>query len=353
MKSIVRMILLIGLAVGASLPPPASAHTPVEGAQRRYTADYASLSFRYVGTVPTWLRTAVELAVETQWLTSNNSRAPRFHQSTSGLGSVMYDTTSECADSEPDWIGCTRRWGFPDWKVWIRSGIIGGHCENNNNATGCYRASRIMLHEAEHVTLTTSESSQGSANSNMGACPPVPPGHCKNPNSGWNSSSWKECDQAAFQLKYGLQSLSGQYADCFDHIADHGTTGLATVQTVTSSTGTTCAGMSLTRSGRISTKSTSNYGLLSNIGVAGRLIRIDRKLSSSSTWTTNWSSFTTGTNQTGNNWTRSFSETVGGIYNYRIRFAGEAGLAYSEKILTLNFLSPCPELAGTARVGRN
>lgn len=229
MKSIVRMILLIGLAVGASLPPPASAHTPVEGAQRRYTADYASLSFRYVGTVPTWLRTAVELAVETQWLTSNNSRAPRFHQSTSGLGSVMYDTTSECADSEPDWIGCTRRWGFPDWKVWIRSGIIGGHCENNNNATGCYRASRIMLHEAEHVTLTTSESSQGSANSNMGACPPVPPGHCKNPNSGWNSSSWKECDQAAFQLKYGLQSLSGQYADCFDHIADHGTTGLATV----------------------------------------------------------------------------------------------------------------------------
>lgn len=57
----------------------------------------------------------------------------------------------------------------------------------------------------------------------------------------------------------------------------------------------------------------------------------------------NWASFTTGLNQTGNNWSRSFSESVGGTYNYRIRFVGEAGLAYSEKILTLTFLSPCPE----------
>ncbi len=337
-----RVVLLVAFVATVVLPQSARAHTPIEGAQRRYTADYASLTFRYVGTVPTWVRTAVEVALETQWLTNNNSRAPRFSQSTSGLGSVMYDTVSECTDTVPNWIGCARRWGFADWKIWIRSGIIGGHCENNNNAIGCYRASRIMLHEAEHVTLTTSESSQGSANTNMGACPPVPPGHCKNPNSGWNSSSWKECDQAAFQMKYGLQSLTGQYADCFDHIAGAGNGGLAVVQTVTSSTGTTCVGMSLSRSGRIATQTTSNYGLLSNLGIAGRLIRIDRKLSSSSTWMS-WASFTTGTNQTGNNWSRSFSETVGGTYNYRIRFEDEAGLAYSEKILTFTFLSPCPE----------
>lgn len=326
----------------------ATAHLPVVGAERKYSADYENLTYRFAGNVPQWLRTATDLALETQWLVNNNSRAPRFTNASGGSGLVRYETTSVCGSFEQQWVGCAEGAGDPDWVITVRDGYV-PFCENGNQPN-CFRASRILLHEGEHITLTSSESSQSAGVTNMGGCPPS--GSCSKPNPGWDSSSWKECDQAAFQMKYGLQSLSGQYADCFDHMADHGTTGLATVQTVTSSTGTTCAGMSLTRSGRISTKSTSNYGLLSNLGVAGRLIRIDRKLSSSSTWT-NWSSFTTGTNQTGNNWTRSFSETVGGIYNYRIRFAGEAGLAYSEKILTLNFLSPCPELAGTARVGRN
>lgn len=303
--------------------------------------DNATLTYRFVGSVPGWLQTAFNSAVQEEWLANNNSRAPRFVLSSSGAGSVMYASASPCAPAVPDWIGCTRDWGKPNWRIWIRSGIIGGHCENNNNASGCYRAGRIALHEAEHATLTTSESPQSALDTNMGGCG----GYCHKPNSGWDSNSWKECDQAAFQLKYGLQSLSGQYSSCLDHVAGAGSGGLAVVQTVNSSTGTTCTGVPISRSGRIATKTLSGYGLLSNLGIAGRLIRIDRKLSSSSTWTLNWASFTTSTNQTGYNWSRSFSESVAGTYNYRVRFAGEAGLAYSDMILTITYInSPCPNL---------
>jgi hypothetical protein len=134
----------------------------------------------------------------------------------------------------------------------------------------------------------------------------------------------------------------GPYADCLDHVANAGSTGLATHQTVSSSSGTTCIGLHLTRTGRISTESHASYGELSNRGIAGRNIAIDRKLDSSSTWSNNWRSVTTTSAQSADNWTFSFSESVANTYDYRIRFTPEDGLSSSWKVITLTFFAPCP-----------
>jgi hypothetical protein len=118
------------------------------------------------------------------------------------------------------------------------------------------------------------------------------------------------------------------------------------VQTVSSTSGAACVGQTLSRGGRISIQTNSNYGLLSNLGIANRSAQIDRKLHSASTWTNGWRVITTTTAQTGNNWSYSFSESSAGSYDYRVHFLGLAGSIASSysSVIQLTFIdaSPCP-----------
>jgi hypothetical protein len=288
--------------------------------------------------------TAANSSLQTGWVQNNNSRGPRFSYSASGSGTVYYASQTGfdfCDVAVPAWIGCAYGGGTLTWRIWLRSDMY-TKCEETN-ATGCYLAKRVFLHEAEHVALVNGEESQSATLTNMGGCPPNT--QCSKPNTGWDSTTPRECDQAGLQMKYGMYQFTGQFADCLDHVAGAGAGGLTTVQTVSATSGTTCAGQSLSRSGRISTQSNSNYGRLSNIGIAIRTIQIDRKLHSSSTWTANWSSVATTSEQTADNWSRSFTENpaVTTTYDYRLHYLGEAGVAPSySATLSLTFLKPCP-----------
>jgi hypothetical protein len=170
------------------------------------------------------------------------------------------------------------------------------------------------------------------------------PYDCTKDHAGWNVTTLLECDQAAFQMKYGLQAITGAYGDCLDHLSGAVVgQGLELVQTHTNP-GAACAGVPISVSGRVATETNSAYGLLSNVAIASRVVKIDRKLHNSPTWTVNWSSVTTTSASTGNNWTRSFTEnpTVDTYYDYRLHFLGEAGLASSySSVITLLFLNPC------------
>jgi hypothetical protein len=164
------------------------------------------------------------------------------------------------------------------------------------------------------------------------------------PNAGWDSTTPKECDQAALQMKYGLQSLAGQYSECLDHAPGAGSDGLATKVTKSKTTATTCTGLNISISGRLTTATNSGYELLSNLNIASRTIYVDRKLHSSSTWTTDWRTLTTSSAASGNNWTRNFTETSANTYDYKIHFKGESNRlspAYSG-VITLTFITPCP-----------
>lgn len=88
----------------------------------------------------------------------------------------------------------------------------------------------------------------------------------------------------------------------------------------------------------------SNFGLLSNNPLPSRTINIDRKVSTSSTWTLNWKTLTTSGATSGNNWSYAFSESPAATtsYNYRIHYASATGVDgnYSPTI-TLTFRKPC------------
>lgn len=318
----------------------AVAHTPAAGAVRRYSADYQVLLYKFDGSMPSWGQTAANNALTSRWLVNNNSRSPRFQYSASGAAVLSYSTMPDCFGIT-GWIGCTSGGGSTAWTVKIRSGYV-TWCEVSN-VTGCYSAQRVFLHEAEHVTLTSSEETQPSTVTNMGPCDGS---YCSKAKTNYNSSSPQDCDQAALQVKYAMQDVTGDWSTCLDHVAGHGTNGLVTVHTLSQTTGTTCAGSSISISGRVATQSTSNYGLLSNVNVAGKAIYIDRKLHTSSTWTTDWSLLSTTSATTGNNWTRSFTENPGitQAFDYRVHYKGLVGaLAASySSTFTLTFLKPCP-----------
>jgi hypothetical protein len=330
----------MGLLLTFVLVPQVSAHTPAVDHQRRYSADLQSLPYKIDASVPSWLTTAYNTALPTQWATNNNSKSPRYSFSTSGAGTVYFSTMSSCA-GVTNWLGCFSGAGTTTWKIWIRNTTSWTYCEASN-VTGCFMAKRAILHEGEHVTLTNSHDPQNATLTNMGGCT----GGCGKPNAGYDSASPRECDEAALQLEYDLYQFGSAYGDCLDGISNAGSTGLLTGTTLTQTSGTVCTGMSISISGRMAVATFCSYQTLSNNPLALRTIYFDRKLHSSSTWTVDWSSTATSGATSGNNWTKSFTESPGSTtsYDYRVHYKGQGtGLnpSYSATI-TLTFLNPCP-----------
>lgn len=318
-------------------------HTPTAGAVRLYpTPDYKSLPYHFGGSYPSFVTTAYNTALPTSWLTNNNSRAPRFSYSASGAGIVYYTTTTgvpQC-DQLPGWIGCANNGGLNNWHIWLRNGFT--YCETNGSLDGCFLAKKVILHEAMHVTLAVvNHDTQSATLTLVGPCSPST-AHCAKPSTGWDSNSWKECDQAAFQMKYGLDLITGSYGGCLDHVSGAIVgQGLELVETHTTGSTSACAGVPISASGRLATETNTSYGLLSNKNIASRVVKIDRKLHSSGTWVANWSSVTTTAVASGNNWTRSFTEnpSVDTLYDYRLHFLGEAGGLASDysSVITLQW----------------
>lgn len=337
----VALLSVVGLVVGATA---VAAHTPTSGAGRRYTADYQSLPYKYGGSVPTWMQTAVASSLQTGWVANNNSRSPRFSFSASGAGTVWYSAMAECY-GVTDWIGCFQAGTGTTWNIWVRSNGA-TLCERpGEDLAGCRTTKRIVLHEATHLTLTRMAPHDPQANGGTLTVMGCAPGSCIKPQPGYDATTWLECDQAAFQMKYGMQNFAGQFGNCLDHVAGAGPSGLATVSTVSQATGQTCAGLSLSRSGWIGTQDNANYGLLRDIGLATRYVHIDRKLHSSSTWTNDYSYAITTSAQSGYNWSHSFSENpaITTTYDYRIRQLGEAGISPAPNLVfSITFLKPCP-----------
>ena len=340
--------LAVAVILTAAIPASAFGHTPAAGAVRKYASDYALLSYKFGGSYPSFVQTAYNTALPTGWVSNNNSRSPRFAYSGTGSGTVYYATSTGVSDCDAlAWLGCSNNWGLTSWHIWMKNGASWPVWCETNNVTGCYLAKRVILHEAEHVTLAiANHDPQDGTVSNMAGGPSATNTPCYKAKPGWDSTTPQECDQAALQMRYAMQDLTGNWSSCLDHVAGGGSGGLVTVHSLSQATGTTCAGSSITISGRLATKSDSNYVNLSNINVASKTMYVDRKLHSSSTWTVDWAIVLTTSAASGNNWTRSFTENPGSTlaYDYRIHFKGLSGslaASYSSTI-TLTFLKPCP-----------
>lgn len=143
------------------------------------------------------------------------------------------------------------------------------------------------------------------------------------------------------QLLYDLANSAGPYADCFDHIAGAGPTGLLSNATVSTTSGSACTGQGISVSGRLEIKVDANYGPLGGNPLSLRTLFFDRRLVGTTTWTLNYAS-TSVSNASGNNWTASFGSSTAGSYEFRGRYAGETGVVgVNTPIFTLTWSNAC------------
>jgi len=345
---VIRRVALSAVALVLVVSVPVSAHTPTAGTSRKFAANYQSLPWKYSGTIPTWLQTAYSSSLGSGWNSNNNSRGPVFTYSSTGNGTARYVSSAsfDCFDT-PGWIGCGQFLGGTSWNIWVRSDPAPGvtYCELNANATGCRMVKRIILHEAMAITSQAGHTHDNQTNSGNLTVMGCQPDSCTKPNAGWNTTTLLECDEAAFQKYYGMALVTGQFANCLDHLTGAVVgQGLETKHVLSTTSGSACGGYSIPISARIAVEVNSSYGLLSDVALATRVIQIDRKLHSTSTWTANWAWLATNTAQTGYNWTRSFTENpaVTTAYDYKLHFLGQSGIASSySPVFTLTFVH-CP-----------
>lgn len=353
----------------ASHDPDGNPHVTVGRARGSLTAGQV-ITYKFPGTYPAWVQTAFSSSLEVNYPSStyNNSNRPTLAgPSATGTAQMWYSSSlsSPCSGST-GWVQCARNWTTTSLEIFIRNfdaaplGGLGWY-EKNGNCTGytaCHYAKRALIHEIGHalgsldhdnyVTSNLKNDPEGRTWTVMGAYNP-----CQGSSSdcddetNWNWPYFLECDEAAFQLLWDVASLSGPYSTCFENVPGHAANGnLRTTLTTSGTAFTQCtANGSRSVSGRLAIYSdTTNYGPLAGNSLAGRSIRLDRKISTASTWTPNVQS-ATATTATGNNWTMniSYPGTLG-LWNYRVHFDGDSGLASTGTVsFTINWVTtPCP-----------
>lgn len=122
-----------------------------------------------------------------------------------------------------------------------------------------------------------------------------------------------------------MRNSYGPYGDCFDHLANAGTSGLATNMSVPTTSYQACNGQGVLVVGRIEVTDFTSYQGLGGNPLSGRTVWFDRG-------TTVAFTSTTATNASGNNWAKSFSGTnVSYVYRAHFDDASGDGLADSDQ----------------------
>jgi len=336
----VATLLVAATPVAAGEPDPGHAdlfgHDPGDN---RIVLDWHFASAAY----PAWFRGAIEAELDTNWQnpTSNNSDVPRFDNGgdNSGGGTIIYTSqgTSPCTGS-PTWIACNPAGGTRSFSLYVRSlpsasapTWLWYHRDNtcadlydgdpfadDKFATSvCFSVMRVVAHESTHVTLLRPHYDAGRDDETiMQSTTPTPNGSPSN----WNRKSFLPCDEAAAQLEYGVAEHSGRFADCFDSVPGDGAKGLNSTMSLTSpASSTRCSNTAATASGRLALANSAAYEDLRNSPLKGRVVRIDRRLSGASSWTTGVYT-TPATEAAGTNWSRAITTGSAGTYQYRATY---------------------------------
>jgi hypothetical protein len=361
------LLLLLVQASAASAGEPDPGHQDlyshsIGDARRVLDFHFGSLTY------PQWFLDTAENELETSWdaISANNSGVPRYGNGgdNSGGGSIIYTTsgTSPCT-GDPSWIGCNPAGGkvdfsiyirsfpsssAPTWLWWDRDSTCNDVRPGDGYATSvCFSVRRVLAHESTHNTLTRLHNTLADDESIMQATTPTPN---KSPDN-WNRRNFLPCDEAGAQLEYGLADPSREYADCFRIFPGDGAKGLSTKLTLTSATSDSgCTTQTVSAHGRLALGTSSDYEDMRDTPLDGRVVRIDRKPHSSTSWT-NGVYTTTASDAKGDNWRQSISSATSGTFDYRAGWytsSGEPALNSSNQVTwTISWRgSPCPTAVG-------
>jgi hypothetical protein len=266
--------------------------------------------------VPSWVKTIMNNVMQTTYQdpATNNADGPWFTYSTTN-DVVVYFSPDNPVHTTNGWLGSADSTTTPK-RIWLRSDpTTPGYEQWCHFATisGCPDTGRAGIHEVIHIGGYISHNPTTSWTETRMHTTVYP----FNPTSTWNLRTLGKCDAAAMQLWYDLADKAGHYANCFDHISNHGVEGLITDLTVSPSSITVCSGVSVTVTGRLQVHDFPSYEALGGNGLWGRTLWIDRGSTVKYTSTTvdstggnNWSKTFTGSNVT-YNYVAHYDRTIG------------------------------------------
>jgi hypothetical protein len=264
-------------------------------------------------------------------VSTNNSHSIRFDYSASGAATVYFqDSTGGVCDAVTGWQGCANGGGTIGWHIWIRANPTYYDWCELNNSNGCKSAERVGIHEAGHVGGSIDHYLTSENYTVMTTSSP------SKPNNGYSTQHLQPCDEARLQLLYDVATLSGDYSTCLDDLANSGANGLKTDLSASPASYTACAGETVTISGRLNVHDYSDYLVLGGNNLAGRTILIDRGA------TPNYTSATSTSVSTGNNWSKSFTASnITFDYNAHYDRPSAEGLESSpDRGFSITWLSP-------------
>jgi hypothetical protein len=279
-----------------------------------------------------WLRDSFNTTASNYWPIGND-KAPLFsYDSSLEKNWVMFvapDNTGrpdECPVGG-GWEACAAYDGANNNNHWDLIAFNNGSewCQETGFNSGCNDIPRAALHELGHMAGMARGKDGNTHNDSGEDWTVVQTGHAPTyGNSGWNTHHMQPCDVLGLALAYDVYTFPGGYPDCAHHIPNNLDGLLKTKVAKTTGDAFACPGDPVTFAGtaQIETDAT-NYRELSANPLWGRSIVIQRRSAGTSTWST-YATVLAQANGTGT-WSKSVTATSGS-YEFRGRFAGEAGL---------------------------
>ncbi|MES2209088.1 MAG: hypothetical protein V4515_02760 [Chloroflexota bacterium] len=363
----IRSLVILGLTLPLVAPAVAFAHSPT-GSDREYSPDNAAEEFYFgAGTSAlSWFIVEVEPALETNWNTSNNTRAPHFTRTSVDGAEIKYRTNAETpfSDECPDtfWYACTDYYGGASATTWMSttfnredpSGpLLSLWCQfPGQGDSGCADVRRVAIHEAGHGVGLARQSnghvhqtdSQTSATTVMQTNPKLATA------AGWLDRFLGSCDLIELAREYDVVSFSQALPACVDHITAPATSNVKVVTVASQTTTATgvCVGIGVTLSGSLrltNQPADDQLGLLASNGIGGRTVEIFRRTSSGGYPSTPYTTTTVGTSEAGS-WSKSVVSTTSGTWIFQARYApGSSDLstlnASTSLERTITWSSPC------------
>lgn len=276
-----RAVVASLLAVLALTAVPVGAHAPDPTVGGALFAQDQRVAFRWrAGSVPPAAIAAAIQAAAADASMTRASRAPTFALDANGASQIGYGAGAPCGTNG---IGCFDRSGAPvSFTMWLREhgrvfdwGVLRWCQQLARPADGCFDAETIALDEFGHVAILGHHVNFADERDYEDAV--VQTVSRTRPHVGWDMHTYGRCDVATLQRKYDIATTAVPISTCLD---------LDTDITLRTSTASATYRTSVTLTATLLIVDRSAYERLGGNLLSQRVVRLQRRLVGSTTWTT-------------------------------------------------------------------
>lgn len=280
-RRVVMLAALVAIGGASILPAGSLAHGPDPSLGGELWAQNQVLTFRWRAGAepPASIKTAIRDAADDSNAT-RNSKAATFTYGTSGQSLIGYGPGATCGVNG---IACfTRSAPNGGFTMWLREqgrvfdwGTLKWCQQYSSPPNGCYDAETIALDEFGHIQILAHHANFADDRDYLDAV--VQTLSRTKPKGGWDMHVLGRCDVATLQLRYDVPNTSAKVSTCLS---------LATTLTLSASP-TSIAYRGTTKlTAVLRVAADDAYGRLRGNPLTDRTVKLQRRPTGTSTWTT-------------------------------------------------------------------